>query len=815
MTCAACALGIEKGLTRLEGVQSAEVALMTESMMVEYDETLISPAEMMATVQKLGYSASPYVYITHREKKVDALLIRFLVSLGLLLPLLYFSMGSMWHLPSVNLIANCVIQCVLTLLILIVNRQFFISGTRAVINRSANMDTLVALSAGASFLFSLVASVMMISGRSYDGHLFYESAAMVCTLVTLGKWLEDRSKRRTGQEVERLSKLVPQTVTVIRDGREVLMETNSVRVGDVLLCRTGDYVAVDGVVRAGSAFVDKAAVTGESMPVEVMVDDAVVSGSIIHSGYIELRAEKVGEETLFAQIIESVRTAGASKAPVQKFVDRVAAVFVPVVTVLAILTFVIWMAICQDVYTSFNYALSVLVISCPCALGLATPVAVMAATGKAASLGLLFKDAEALQKAESVDCVLLDKTATITQGAPKVVETRYFMDEREANRIASSIESKSSHPLAVCLRQYAGESDYPCTQYSYITGQGTVAEVNGNTYYLGNLQLVQQVIATEVAEWKSWGASKGYTTVFLASQTALLALYAIADTIKEDSREAIAMLQKRGIRSVMVTGDNEGAARNIAKQAGISEWVANVLPEGKMEVVKHYQSAGHCVAMVGDGINDSPAIKTADVGFAVGTGTDIAIQSADIVVVSGSLHGILDVILLSKRANRIIKGNLFWAFFYNALAIPLAAGALSTVGVMLTPSIAAACMCLSSLFVVTNALRMNGFKSAFPKKTNLRKSSCACSTSPLSADDSNFNLIHNQKGDFNMMTIYVDDMMCMHCVQHVTEALMKVEGVTDVKIDLETKRVDIYSSQLPDEEMVRKAVAEAGYSVRN
>lgn len=815
MSCSACALGIEKHLNKLEGVKSAAVSLMTESMLVEYDEKIISTDMIIGKVNKLGYHASLFGTQGKEPKTVDKMLVRFSVSLVLLLPILYLSMGGMLGLSLPNAGVGYVIQLFLTVVVLLVNNKFFINGTRAVVNKAANMDTLVALSAGGSFVFSLVASVMYFT-KGYTGHVFFESAAMVVTLVTLGKWLEDKSKRKTGREIEKLSKIVPEEVTVIENGVEKVIATSDVEIGAVLLFRTGDYVAIDGKVTDGFAFVDKAAITGESMPVEVGVGENVISGSIIKSGYVKVVACKVGEDTLFSKIIESVRAAGASKAPVQKFADKVAGIFVPVVVAISIVTFFIWFVLTKDVYLSFNFALSVLVISCPCALGLATPVAIMAATGKAATLGILYKDAESIQKAQNINCVLLDKTATITEGEPKVVEIKYFTEEKRVKDIASTIESKSTHPLAVCIRDFLGGSNADCESYEYIAGRGTVAVVDGVKYYLGNHKLVEAVYDKSADDLQNRFSAKGYTTVFLADENAILAVFAISDMIKSDSIEAIVALNSHGIQTVMVTGDNEGAAKAIADQANISDYVAGVLPDGKADVVKQYQKSGKYVAMVGDGINDSPAIKTADVGIAVGTGTDIAIDSADIVIAGGSLKGILDSILLSKKSNKIIKGNLFWAFFYNVIAIPLAAGVLYTAGMTLTPAIAAVCMCLSSLFVVTNALRITRFKSTFKKDaTDACGMNCAINTVEDNAGNKSDNVKNENdiKGDDKMKTIYVEGMMCMHCVKHVQDALTQLEGVTKVDVDLETKRVDITFNRPVDDKAIDKAITEAGYTV--
>lgn len=809
MSCSACARGIEKNISKLDGVESAEVSLMTEIMAVEYDGGKISAEDIIGRVRKLGYGASLYDGRNNeKNRKIDKVLLRFIASFILLIPLMYFSVGAMINLPQPGKTANYLIQLILTVIILAVNCNFFISGTRAVINKSANMDTLVALSAGGAFLYSAVATVVYFSGAGFSGHMFYESAAMVVTLVTLGKWLEYKSKRKTGEEIDKLSRLVPKTVTVIVDGDERTVSTADVKSGDYIVFRAGDYIAVDGKVADGLAYIDKAAITGESLPVETCAGEEVVSGSILKSGYVTVVAAKVGADTLFSKIIESVKSAAASKAPVQKFADKAAGVLVPVVAVIAFIAFIVWIAITKDPYRSFNYAISVLVISCPCALGLATPVAVMAATGKAASLGILYKDAEAIQKAQNINCVLLDKTATVTEGRPKVVAAEFFVQESRAKSIASAIEAKSAHPLAKCIKEYAGDSNLVCDGYDYFAGKGAAAKIGGKKYYMGNGNLVDE-LDIDIAELQNKYAQNGYTTVFLAADKKLYAVFAIADTIKADSVEAVNALNANHIKTVMVTGDNKGAARHIAMQANIKNYVAEVLPDGKVNIVKQYMEEGSFVAMVGDGINDGPAIKTAEVGIAVGTGTDVAVECADIVIAGGSLKGILDSILLSKKSNRIIKGNLFWAFFYNIAAIPLAAGALSKAGISLTPSIAAVCMCLSSLFVVFNALRITRYKSYFGKDGGTVESK----GDKKSISPKIRYALKNKKGNLRTVTVYVDKMTCAHCVKHVKDALMALDGVTDINIDLKSKKVDITSCKPVSAAAVERAVTEAGYSV--
>lgn len=801
MSCTACSLGIEKNLSLQDGIISVSVSLMGQSMVVVHDDNIITVQQICDKVSQLGYSASLYTGEVSESKHFDWVLARFGVSLVLLLGIMYLCMGGMIGLPQPSDIISYTVQLALTVVVLALNHKFFVVGTRAVLHRSANMDTLVALSSGASFVYSLVMTIKFYGGYALDGHLYYESAAMVVTLVTLGKWLEDKSKRKTSREIERLSKILPKTVTILVDGVEKVVETNQLQIDDTIVLRQGDYIPIDGIVVDGFAFVDKSAITGESMSVEVTHEDRVVSGSIVKSGYLLVEAESVGEDTLFSKIIQSVRTAGESKAPIQKFVDKVSGVFVPVVSLLAIITLAVWWIVSHDFYTAFNYGISVLVISCPCALGLATPVAIMAATGKGASLGILYKDAEAIQKSHRIDCVILDKTATITRGEPRVVDAQYFVDKDMVNKIVSAIEANSNHPLAECIKQYVGTSTFECKDYQYIVGQGIIANVGNSQYRMGNSSLVAGVDNKRCEQMLSKYDTAGKTTIFLASEVAILAVFAISDTVKKHSKVAIEHLKQHNILTVMATGDNKGAAAEIARQVGIQQYIAEVMPSDKVAAVKQYQDEGYHVSMVGDGINDSPAIKGSNLGIAMGTGTDIAIDSADVVIASGSLRGVCDTIALGKKTVKIIKGNLFWAFLYNVIAIPIAAGAFATLGFSLTPSISAGCMCLSSLFVVTNALRITRYKSQFdpsrlPAEGNADNSQTDCNA-----------------GDTVVTNISVAGMMCEHCVAHVTDALMALEGVVGVDVVLADKSVAISSTVELDNEAIVNAVTTAGYKV--
>ena len=796
MTCSACSAGIERGVKKLDGVLSADVSLMGESMVVEYDEEKINDEKIIDTVLALGYGAKIFDENVFKESlpQPDKLKKRFLISIILLIPLMYLSMGSMVGLPQPSLLVNYVLQAVLSAVIIGVNFKFFIVGTRAVLNRAPNMDTLVAMGSAVSYVYSTVLTVMAFFGahNHHGTHLFFESAAMILALVTLGKWLEEKSKRKTGDEVEKLIKLMPNTVTVFREGQERVIAFSDIAVGDILIVKQGDYIPVDGKIVDGHAFIDRAAITGESMPVEVETGAAVTGADIVKSGYLKVVAEKVGAETTLSQIVKMVKEAGASKAPIQKIADKIAGIFVPVVTLIAVLTFVIWLIISKDLSIAANYAISVLVISCPCSLGLATPVAVMAATGKGMSLGILFKDAEALQKAKNINFVLLDKTATLTVGAPVVTDFELLAGEKEdCLRISAAIESQSNHSIAEAVKGYSIEHApldlIEIENYVYETGKGARAEIDGKKYSLGNRKLLNENLQIAGEEIEKRYSEEGKTVVFLATEKEIKSVFAIADTLKETSAQAIKDLKDRQIRTAMLTGDIENVAKAIAEKVGIDEYFAEALPEDKAKWVEQVRAEGGFAAMVGDGINDSPALKTADVGVAMGTGTDIAIDSADVVLVSGDLRSVATMVDLSKAAVRNIKQNLFWAFFYNCVAIPVAAGAFSFAGVQLNPMIAAACMSLSSLFVVTNALRLTRFGKKKIKISEENKMT---------------------------KTIKIEGMMCQHCVAHVTKALSGVEGVSAVDVNLKKKTATVTLEKEVLNDVLIAAVTEAGYEVK-
>lgn len=800
MTCSACSSGIERTVKNLKGVTLCEVSLMGKSMKVEFDDAVLQEEEIFSAVKSLGYG----IYnegeepVTKGKSRDKDLFVRFIISLCLLVPLMYVSMGHMFGAPlpffldphQGNSRWFALYQAVLSAVIIGVNYAFFKNGVVAIFKKVPNMDTLVALGSGVSFIYSVVLTVFIfldMDSMHNAMNLHFESAAMILTLVTVGKWLEEKSKKKTGSEIEKLLKLAPDSVTVETDGRQKIISVKDVKEGDILIVKQGEYIPVDGTVVSGSSFVDKCAITGESLPVEVTEGDGVTSAALVKSGVIKMRAEKVGADTTLSKIIKMVKEAGASKAPIQKFADKVAGIFVPVVVILALVTFLVWLLIDGGFVAEHcvTYAISVLVVSCPCALGLATPVAIMTATGKGASLGILYKDAESLQKTCNVNTVLLDKTATITEGKPRVTDIITFGCEKGfALQLACGIEKNSNHPLAKCVLDYAKDG-FDIENFAYITGKGATAEYGGKKYYLGNKNLLPCKISKDVSEKSSSLSSLGKTVMFLSDEKSVIALIAVADTVKDGSAEAVSLLKARNMRIAMLTGDEENTAKAVASGVNIDEFVAEVLPEDKLKAVQNVQTVGGFVAMVGDGINDSPALKQADVGIAMGNGTDVAIDSADIVLVSEDLRTLDTLFDLSRATVRNIKENLFWAFFYNVVMIPVAAGVFSPLGFTFNPMIAAACMSLSSLFVVGNALRLLLYKNKKFKKED----------------------------KFMKKIVNIDGMCCEHCAKRVEEKLSTAKNVISVDVKLKKKLAVIRSREEVDNDEITALITDAGYKV--
>lgn len=806
MTCSACSSGIEKSISKLNGINSVEVSLMGKSMRIDFDENLLTEGQIFSCVEDLGYGIfeegeAP----TQKHESTDKnLLIRFIISLCLLVPIMFLAMV-LPHIVQLGDNAKWVnlAQCVLSAAVLGINYKYFTRGFMALIKKVPNMDTLVALGSGVSFLYSLVLTILAFFNITLtNSHLYFESAAMILTLVDIGKWLEEKSKNKTGQEIEKLLRLAPDTVIIEVDGERKKVPAKSVRCEDIVVIMQGDYVPVDGEIVEGHAFLDKSAITGESMPVEVKEGDFVTTASVNADGLIKVRASKVGGDTVLSQIIKLVRQAGASKAPIQKFADKVAGVFVPAVCAIALITFLVWMLIDGGFNADHcvTYAISVLVVSCPCALGLATPVAIMTATGKGASLGVLYKDAEALQKTRDINCVLLDKTATLTEGKPTVSDVVVFgIDRDRVLKVAGAIENNSNHPLAKCISAYCNSTEV-VTAFEYIVGKGALATCKGEKYRLGNLALMADIkVEKEVKNTAQKLSKQGKTVIYLADEKRVLALFAVSDKIKPTSAEAVKLLKDRNIKLAMLTGDNQVAAKAVADSVGIDDFVAEVLPEDKLRMVDNMQKIGGTVAMVGDGINDSPALKEADVGIAIGGGSDVAIDSASVVLIGGDLRALDTAIDLSRATVRNIKQNLFWAFFYNVIMIPVAAGALSFAGVMFNPMWGALCMSLSSLFVVGNALRLLLYKN---KDLNVNEKNV-----------SNNQTENIEEDNYMKKLISVEGMCCEHCAARVEKALSAVEGVVSADVKLKKKLAVVRSREELSDEVLTKVITDAGFTV--
>ena len=821
MTCAACSARVEKVTKAVPGVAGAEVNLLAGKMVAEVENE--AAAELICrAVTEAGYGASVEDGRKKAEQKAPAedalkeMKVRIIGSGVFLVVLMYLTMGHMVGLPTPHIFHGlqnaaffALVQFLLTLPAVILNRAYYIKGLKALWHRSPNMDSLIAVGSGASLIYGIVALLRMTWAQGngqwdvvelYSKNLYFESAAMILTLITLGKFLETRAKGRTGDAVRQLMDLAPKTALVRRDGVETEIPADQVRVGDTVIVKSGGRISVDGTVLEGRASVDQSALTGESVPVEKEIGDTVAAATIVTNGYLELRADKVGEDTTLSQVIRLVEEAGGSKAPIARLADKIAGVFVPVVMTIAAIAFVVWMMAGQTLEFSLTTAIAVLVISCPCALGLATPVAIMVGTGQGAKMGVLFKNAEALENLHRGQTILLDKTGTLTTGKPQVTDVLPGdATEFVLLRTAVALEARSEHPFAKAILDYAREKDISVREISgfeTLPGRGVKGVYNGQTVYGGNSRLMEE-IGVSVPEYPFLSAA-GKTPLYFANASGkYLGAIAAADVLKDDSREAVERLQKLGLDVVMLTGDNEKTARAIAKQAGIDHVIPDVLPGDKAGIVAKYQQKGQRVIMVGDGINDAPALVTADVGIAIGAGTDIAIESADVVLMSGSLGQAANAIKLSRATIRNIRMNLFWAFFYNCLGIPVAAGVLyPAFGLQLSPMLGAAAMSMSSVFVVTNALRLRLFK---PSHTAV---SAPAEQAAQSAVDENTPTI----------VIGVEGMMCHHCVAAVEKACMGVPGALTAQAELEARRVTVRGTA--EQTALENAIVEAGYTIR-
>ena len=823
MSCAACSSRVEKAVSSLPGINSCNVSLLTNSMTVEGNA---DSRDIIAAVEKAGYKARLEKEQEGREGKdsfspdeeTAKLKRRLTASLVFLVILMYFSMGHMmwgWPIPRFmegNHIAMGLLQLILTAAVMVINQKFFISGFKGLIHRAPNMDTLVAIGAAASFIYSTAALFLMTDAQlegdisSVEGYMhefYFESAAMILTLITVGKMLEARSKGKTTDAIRRLMSLAPEKATVIRGDREVIVPVAQVKKGDIFVLRPGERVPVDGTIVEGKSAIDESALTGESIPAEKGEGDSVSAATINTSGYLKCRAVRVGEDTTLAQIVRLVSDAAATKAPVAKIADKVSGIFVPAVMAISLLTLAVWLAAGQSMGFALARGISVLVISCPCALGLATPVAIMAGSGKGARSGILFKTAAAMEETGKIQIVALDKTGTVTKGHPEVADivTAESVHEEQLLRLAFDLESRSEHPLAVAIVEEAsrrGMEAAEVSEFEALPGRGLVAVREGRVIAGGNLQFISS--KAEVTENISAEArrisSQGKTPLFFSEDGKMIGMIAVADSIKEDSHKAVEELENMGIKVVMLTGDNEAAARSIGEKAGISRVIAQVLPSEKEKVIRTLQKQGK-TAMVGDGINDAPALTRADVGIAIGAGTDIAVDAADVVLMKNSLRDVPAAIRLSRSALKIIHENLFWAFIYNVVGIPLAAGVfISALGWQLNPMFAAAAMSLSSFCVVTNALRLNLVNVYDERKDHKIK-------------------IRKKRKEDKLMekTMKIEGMMCGHCEATVKKTLEGIEGVESAEVSHEKGTAVVICSSELENEVLRQAVEEQDYRV--
>ena len=832
MTCAACAAHVEKAAGAVDGVNSAAVNLMLGTLVCSYDRDKASPQAIIAAVEDAGYGAAPADDAKRdirREQDAAAKAMgrRLLWSAVCLVPLFYLSMGHMLGLPVPAFMHRqpllaAAVQLALCLPILLLNRAYFTVGFSRLFKGSPNMDSLVALGAAAGLTYSLIEMGLLCAGQLAGmPDLYFESAGMILTLVTVGKYLEERSKGKTTGAITALLALAPETAVVRRNGTEVTVAADQIRAGETVIIRQGGRIPVDGTVTKGSGAVDESALTGESMPVEKTPGSSAVSATVLTSGYLELTADRVGADTTLSQIVQLMEQAASSKAPISRLADKISAVFVPVVISIAVLAAVLWATVGgMGIRFCLSIGIAVLVISCPCALGLATPVAITVATGKAAERGILIKSAASLELLGRVDTVVLDKTGTVTAGTPQVTNVLCVpgVTEEELLCAAASLEKPSGHPLADAIVQEAARRSIPLcavSDFNAVPGGGVQAVLDGKTLYAGNdryMTLIGAGTAALRAAAEALAAA-GKTPLYFAEEQQLLGVVAVADVVKPDSAAAIAALRRSGREVVLLTGDDRRTAEAIARQVGVERVIAQVLPQDKARCVKELQKDGRLVAMVGDGVNDAPALVTADVGLAIGAGTDVAIESADVVLMHNSLMDIVDAAALSRATLRNIRQNLFWAFFYNAIGIPVAAGVLyPALQLTLDPMLAAAAMSLSSVCVVSNALRLRGWKAApTDSHVSLDKSAHLTDNDTVHTDHTNTAASAAQQEEPTMQkTLTIEGMMCAHCAAHVEKALNALPGVTAV-VDLAAKTAVVTGDA--GDEALKKAVADAGYQV--
>lgn len=865
MTCSACSAHVEKSVRAVNGVADVNVSLLTNSMSVDYDPAVTDVKQIVAAVKKGGYGASPLqadgTVAQTATSSAPAVqntvgLPRLLVSLIFCAVLMYVSMGAMpefnWPLPDfltghANAVTFALVQILLCLPVWYVNRNYFIVGFKRLFGLAPNMDSLIAVGSAASALYGFVITFLMSYNlgqwaatddamymdaiAKYHHMLYFESSAMILALVDLGKYFEGRSKSRTGDALNKLRKLAPQKALLYVDGEEREVDSKSVVAGNIVVVKAGMSFPADGKIVFGSCFADESAISGESLPREHAEGDAVIGGTVNVGGYVRVAVTHAGVDSTLSKIISLVEDASSSKAPIQRLADRISAVFVPIVMSISLVSFVVWLCVGASIGTALNFAVSVLVISCPCALGLATPVAIMVSTGKAAQNGILIKNGETLEKISHIKYVALDKTGTVTVGKPQVRKFVSSVDEQAFFAIVAGIEKQSEHPLGKAVVTYAEERGYTLvepTDFTTVPGKGVVATVDGHTYAVGNAKLMneQGVAEADYSQAVQDFAHNALTCLVVSCDGKYVGTIGVGDEIKPTSVEAIALLKQLGLVPILITGDNAVAAKAVCDEVGIDKFVAEVLPQQKEQKIAELMQDG-VTAMVGDGINDAPALARADIGFAVSDGSDIAVDSADVVLVKNDLRDVATAVSLSRKTVRNIKQNLFWAFFYNSLGIPVAAGALyAWLGWQLNPMIAAGAMSLSSLFVVTNALRLNFFKAprlvangseqmvnASESMSQTTTSTCdgKCAVADNTTMDSDQNTQKKDNGMQNFV-LTVDGMMCGHCVAHVTKALQGVNGATQVQVDLGTKTAEVSGNGLTAAALT-KAVEEAGYKV--
>lgn len=850
MSCSACSSRVEKAVSKLEGIEKASVNLLTNSMQVDYDETILTSQAIIDAVVKAGYGASlaggqagtkgasPQASPANTaEQEVRQMKRRLLWSIVFLIPTVYIAMHHMLasHLgipvPSAisavfdgpeNAISFAFAQFLLILPIMYLNRKYYTNGFSNLLRGAPNMDSLVGMGSMASAAFGAFAIFRMGWGmghgdwalvQTYSANLYFESAGMIVTLITVGKYLETRAKGKTSAAIEKLMKLAPKEATVLRGGVETVILVEDLAVGDEIVVRPGERIPADGIVSQGTTSIDESAITGESIPVEKQVGDKVTSATINTSGYIHVTAQRVGDDTTISQIIRLVDEASASKAPIAKIADAVAGIFVPAVITLAVAATALWyFAMGADLEFAFSIGISILVISCPCALGLATPVAIMVGTGKGAENGILIKSGEALERAHAVDTVVMDKTGTITEGKPRVTDVQALTcSETELLALAAGMEQGSEHPLAeaiVACGKERGIAPKAVSDFRAVFGKGVIASADGKTYYAGNAALMaeQGIDVSSYADRLDALADQGKTPLIFADNSGVIGIIAVADVEKATSAEAISRFAAMGIDVVMLTGDNARTAEAIRKRLGIPKVIAGVLPQDKERHIAELQAQGRTVAMIGDGVNDAPALAKADVGIAIGAGTDVAIESADAVLMRSDLLDAVSAVRLSKAVIKNIKENLFWAFFYNVIAIPLAAGLFyPAYGLKLNPMIGAAAMSLSSVCVVLNALRLRFFKPNHSAGTVSRETSHETPNTPIS---------EQKEGEPAMKTtLHIEGMMCQHCQKHVHDALAAMDGVTDVTVNLEGKTADVTATKDITTDEFAKVITDAGYEL--